>query len=53
MSQTEQTESEKISYKPSLQKTTQSQYFTLNDLTTINYNESNDFSVFHMNVNSC
>ena len=29
-----------------------SRYFTLNDLTTLSYDKNNDFSVFHLNLNS-
>ena len=29
-----------------------SQYFTLDDLTAISYDKKNDFSVFHLNINS-
>ena len=28
-----------------------SQYFTLNDLTALNYDQNNDFSVFHLSIN--
>ena len=29
-----------------------SQYFTLNDLTALSYDKKNDFSLFHLNINS-
>ena len=48
--QTDRSQSEKISFQLFIQKI--SQYFTLNDLTALSYDKKNEFSVFHLNINS-
>ena len=52
MFQTHQSQSEKISFKLFIQKTTQVGNFTLNDLTTLSCDKKNNLSVFHLNMNS-
>ena len=52
MFQTHQSRSEKISFKIFIQENISSRYFTLNDLTALSYDKKNDFSLFHLNINS-